>query len=219
MQRVEFHCHTIHSKDSLTHPQDLIDACRRKGIQRVIITDHNSIAGALIARDLDPERVIVGEEIMTTQGELLAAFVQEEIPAGLTPNKTIKLLREQGAFISVSHPYDYLRGGHWKPNQLSAIADQVDAIEVFNARCLRPSFNQQAGEFANNHHLPGTVGSDAHAAFELGKATLLLPEFRDADELRAVIDQARQDVSMSGPWVRLVSRYAVLYKKLFNPTY
>ncbi|HLF87415.1 MAG TPA: PHP domain-containing protein, partial [Anaerolineales bacterium] len=82
--RVETHCHTIFSKDSLTHPADLLAACRKKGLDRVIITDHNTISGAVAANELDPDRVIIGEEIMTRAGELLAAFVLEEVPAGLT---------------------------------------------------------------------------------------------------------------------------------------
>jgi predicted metal-dependent phosphoesterase TrpH len=53
MLRVEFHCHTILSKDSLTRPRDLVDACRRKGIDRVVVTDHNTIAGAQAAQALD----------------------------------------------------------------------------------------------------------------------------------------------------------------------
>ena len=61
MIRLEFHCHTIYSKDSLTTPEKLLAACQRKGIERVVITDHNTIAGALHAQRLDPQRVIVGE--------------------------------------------------------------------------------------------------------------------------------------------------------------
>jgi predicted metal-dependent phosphoesterase TrpH len=84
--RVEFHCHTIASKDSLTRPADLIDTCRRKGIDRVVVTDHNTIAGARAAQAIDPELVIIGEEIATTSGEILAAFVKEEISSGI-PHK------------------------------------------------------------------------------------------------------------------------------------
>ena len=87
MLRVEFHCHTIASKDSLTYPRDLVTTCRRRGIDRVVITDHNTIAGARAAQALDPELVIVGEEILTTRGEILAVYVREEIPAGLTPQE------------------------------------------------------------------------------------------------------------------------------------
>jgi len=212
--RVEFHCHTIYSKDSLTSPERLVKACRRKGIDRVIVTDHNTIAGARAAQALDPELVVVGEEILTTRGELLAAFVKEEVPAGLSPQEAIRRLKGQGAFISVSHPFDIYRGGHWDEADLLEILPDVDAIEVFNSRCWSPEFNQQAQEFAERHNVPGTVGSDAHAPLELGRSVLLLEQFQGAEEMRAVIRRGVPNVRWSRPWVHLISRFAVLLKGL-----
>jgi predicted metal-dependent phosphoesterase TrpH len=211
---VEFHCHTIYSKDSLTPPRDLVEACRRKGIDRVVVTDHNTIAGARAAQMIDPERVIVGEEIMTTRGEILAAFVSEEIPRGLTPRETIRRLRQQGAFISVSHPFDQWRSGHWQEDDLLEILPEVDAIEVYNSRCMLPRFNQRAQRLAEKHRLAGTVGSDAHASFELGQSLMILEPFQGPDVLRNVIRRGIPKVKPSPAWVRLISRYAVVYKKL-----
>src|SRR5512135_1454739 len=88
MLRTEFHCHTMYSKDSLTPPRRLVETCRRKQIDRVVVTDHDTITGALKAKEIDPERVIIGEEIMTTRGEILASFMTKEIPPGLTPEET-----------------------------------------------------------------------------------------------------------------------------------
>ena len=130
--RVDFHCHTRYSKDSLNNIPYLLNMCRRRGVDRVVITDHNTIQGALIAQQLDPDRVIVGEEIKTTKGELLAVYVTEEVPAGLSPVETISLLRSQGAFISVSHPFDLGRSGHWDVDDLLEITPLIDAIEIFN---------------------------------------------------------------------------------------
>lgn len=214
MLKVEFHCHSAYSKDSLTSLKTLLQVARRKGLQRLVITDHNTIAGAIRAREMDPELVIVGEEIMTRSGELLAAFVQEEIPPGLRAEETIAGLREQGAFISVSHPFDRMRAGHWELRALQAIVPLVDAIETFNARCFSNDYNRLARDFAQEHGLPGTAGSDAHAAFEIGRAVMLLPEFGDAAGLRAALPQARFEVSLSSPWVHLASRYAVWRKKI-----
>src|SRR5690242_9127614 len=121
MFRVEFHCHTNKSSDGMMSPLELVRTCQKKGIDRVIVTDHNRIEGALEAREIDPQRVIVGEEIMTTQGELLVAFVKEQIPAGLPPMKAIEYLRAQGAFISVSHPFDWRRSGAWQTEDLAEI--------------------------------------------------------------------------------------------------
>lgn len=213
MLKVEFHCHTRYSKDSLTSLPALAAAARRAGLDRVIITDHNTTAGAVAAQAFDAQLFIIGEEIMTTSGELLAAFVQEPLPPGLPPQEAIRRLRRQGAFISVSHPFDIHRSGHWSPDALAEIAPLVDAIEVFNARCLDPNFNTLALAFARQHNLAGTVGSDAHAAFEVGRATLTLPNFSDADGLRQGIRQAQAVTRLSSPLVHFVSTWARLVKR------
>jgi predicted metal-dependent phosphoesterase TrpH len=211
--KTEFHCHTIYSKDSLTRPADLIRTARRKGMDRVIITDHNTTAGARAARSLDPELIIVGEEIKTARGELLAAFVTEEIPAHLTPQETIRILRDQGAFISVSHPFDVMRNGHWDEEDLLEILPLVDAIEIFNSRCIEAKYNTRAADFAREHGLAGTVGSDAHAAFELGRAHLVLPPFDGGQGLREVIRQGQPVTQLSSPFVHITSRWAVFMKE------
>jgi hypothetical protein len=208
MLRLEFHCHTIYSKDSLTSPEKLIAACQRKKIDRLVVTDHNTIAGALRCQELNPQLVIVGEEIATQAGELLAAFVQEEVPSGLPPREAILRLREQGAFISVSHPFDTFRKGHWPQPALLDILSLVDAIETFNARCLTAQANTQAQSFAQEHGVMGTVGSDAHTLFELGRATMLLPDFHDAASLKAALPEAKFHTRLSSPWVHITSRYA-----------
>jgi predicted metal-dependent phosphoesterase TrpH len=214
MVRAEFHCHTILSKDCLVPPERLVMCAVRKGIDRLIVTDHNTIAGALAARNYDPERVIVGEEVMTTKGELLAAFVRSVVPPGLSPTETISRLRDQGAFISVSHPFDEYRKGGWRERDLLEILHLVDAIEIFNSRCMQPRHNAYAREFAERHQLAGTVGSDAHTCWELGRSTQLLPDFGSADELRRGIRESRYSTRWSPPWIHLASRYAVCRKRL-----
>lgn len=213
MLTLEFHCHTNASKDSLTTPAYLVRAARGRGLDRVVVTDHNSIAGAKAAQALDPELIIVGEEIMTTKGEILAAFVTEEIPAGLTPLETIQRLKDQGAFISVSHPFDEWRKGGWKEADLLEIIPFVDAIEVFNSRCMDPRFNQRAKAFAEKHHLAGTVGSDAHGTIELGKSVMMLKPFTGPDGMRNVIRGAKFKTKLSPWWVHFISRYASVRKR------
>jgi predicted metal-dependent phosphoesterase TrpH len=180
----------------------------------VVVTDHNTIAGARAAQALDPERVIIGEEIKTTRGEILAAFVTEEIPPGLSPQETVRRLKDQGAFISVSHPFDIYRSGHWDERELLEILPNLDAIETFNSRCWSPEFNRQAQRFAEEYNVPGTVGSDAHATLELGRAVLLLEQFDGPDELRAVIRKGIPKVRWSPPWFHLISRFALIKKGL-----
>jgi predicted metal-dependent phosphoesterase TrpH len=212
--RTELHCHTSYSEDSLLTPEKLVRACRGKGIQRLVITDHNTIKGAVQAKELDPEMVVIGEEIKTSQGELLAAYLHEEIPPGLSPLETIALLREQEAFIYVAHPFDFARSGHWPLAGLLEITPYIDAIEIFNARNMWPLANLRAQNFARQQGVLGTVGSDAHTAFELGMATMLLPPFEDGAGLKLSLRKSfTPRLSLSGPWVHLASRYAVWKKK------
>src|SRR3989304_1560198 len=94
-------------------PARVLERCRRRRVDRVAITDHNPIDGALEAHSLAPDRVVIGEEIMPDHGELLGYYLREQIPAGLSPQETIDRLRGQGAVISVSHPFDSVRKGSW----------------------------------------------------------------------------------------------------------
>jgi len=211
---VDFHCHTIFSIDSLTRPEYLISSAHKRGLDRVVVTDHNTIAGAVAAHTLDPDLIIVGEEIMTRNGEILAAYMTAEIAPGLTAKETIKRLRDQGAFISISHPFDSHRSGSWRRDDLLDITPLVDAIEVFNARSIKAGSNRLAREFAVQHRLAGTVGSDAHSAGEIGAAWLQLSFFSDADSLREVIGQGKVQGHLSPFWVHFYSRFAHLYKKV-----
>jgi hypothetical protein len=157
--------------------------------------------------------VIVGEEIMTTQGEILAYFVQETIPAKLTPEETLRRLKEQGAVISVAHPFDRLRKGAWREEDLLRIIDQVDAIEIYNARCLFLSDNARALEFAQKHGLCGTAGSDGHTRIEYGRAITRLRPFNNADELREAFKTAEYIKRLSSPHVHIGSSVAKRLRK------
>lgn len=212
--KVELHSHTLYSKDSLTSLELIVETCRRTHIDRIAITDHNTAEGALMLATMAPDLIIPGEEIMTTQGELLTFFVRETIPPGLSPADTIRRLRDQGAVISVSHPYDRLRKGAWDEPDLLKIVDDVDAIEVFNSRCIFAEDNAKALAFAQAHHKPGTVGSDAHIAYELGRATLLMQPFEGPADFYESLRRATLATKVSPVWVHLFSSYAKYNRKL-----
>ncbi len=212
--RVELHSHTLYSLDSLTRLEAFLRACEARGLDKVAVTDHNTAEGALKLARMAPQRIIVGEEIMTSEGELLAYFVQESVPPFLSPEATIERLRAQGAFISVSHPFDRLRKGAWAEANLRRILPLVDAIEGFNARCLFPADNGKALAFARAHGKPYTVGSDAHAPYELGRAVLHMPPFSDAESFGRALAQAQPDERLSPFWVHFYSKYAKWARKL-----
>ncbi len=212
--KVELHSHTCYSRDSLIALEAVIRTCKQRGIDRIAITDHNTTEGAEALAKLAPDLIIVGEEIMTTQGEILAFFVRESIPPGLTPDETIRRLRVQGAVISVSHPYDRLRKGAWEESELLKIVDQVDALEVFNSRCLYAEDNAKALDFARAHGKPFTVGSDGHITYEYGHATLTMQPFEGPGDFYESLKKASAVTTLSPSWVHGFSSYAKYMRKL-----
>jgi len=211
---VDLHSHTLWSKDCLSKFETIIELCRRRGVDRIAITDHNTAEGALAMQKIAPDLVIAGEEIMTTEGEILAYFLTESVPAKLTPNETIRRLRDQGAVISVSHPFDRLRKGAWGEEALTRIADQVDAIEIFNSRCLYTQDNQQALDYAQEHNLRGTAGSDAHSSPEYGRGMTQLQPFNGPQEFLQALSDATYLKRYSRAYVHGLSTAAKWTKKL-----
>jgi len=215
MEKIKFetHCHSDRSKDSFNKLSDLIRTAKMKDVSRLAITDHNRIDGAIAAKEIAPDLIVVGEEILTTKGELLAFYVKELVPPQLSPMETIERLRDQNAFISVSHPFDTLRHG-WELEELIKISPFIDAIEIFNARSFTKGINEKARQFAQKYQLKGTAGSDAHTLPEVGKSGLLIPEFFDSDSLRQVLPEAKIIASYSSPLVRLGSSYARIIRRI-----
>lgn len=214
--KVELHSHTIYSHDSLTRLERIQEICHQRGIDKIAITDHNRAQGALQMARTYPMLVIPGIEVMTTGGELLAWFIRDEVPAGLSPQETIRLLRAQDAAIGVAHPFDRYRKGAWTQADLDAIVDQIDVIEVFNARCLHSEDNAKARAYAQQHQKLMSSGSDAHVEREYGRATIQMPPFaNNAESFRkALAGAAQQEEALSDPFVHLGSTAAKWAKRL-----
>lgn len=221
MLKVDLHLHSSYSRDCLTSLETIIVACRRRGLGAIAVTDHNTIAGALALREIAPFPVIVGEEINTSRGEMLAYFLEEEIPPGLSPQETIACIREQGGVVGVSHPFDRLRQEAMREEALMEIIDQVDALEVFNSRIFFPDDNLQAEKLAYERGILCTAGSDAHTSFEIGRAWMEMPTFdaKDKESFLAALAQGRVCGRLSPPWVHFVTSLVKLYIRVSRIAY
>lgn len=211
---VELHSHTSYSRDCLVTPEQLVAACRRKGIDKIAITDHNAIEGALKAQTIAPELVIVGEEIKTDCGEIIAYFLQELVPPGLPVREAIARVRAQGGVVGVSHPCDRFRREAMGAERVLPILDLVDALEVFNARCVAPGDNDCARALAQEHGKLMFAGSDAHTVFELGRATVRMSPFDSPPSFLESLAQAEIRARLSSPLVHLASTYAKWVRRL-----
>jgi predicted metal-dependent phosphoesterase TrpH len=172
---IDLHCHTSASFDSLSDPVKVARAAAARGLTHLIVTDHDAIDGALQARDSAPDglTVIVGEEVRTADGDLIAAFLDSPVAPGAPAADTVAAIRDQGGLVGIPHPFDRFRGSLLKDARMAALAPLVDWVETHNARMVGNG-NELAAAFAVEHHLPGVAVSDAHAVVEVGVAYTVL---------------------------------------------
>ena len=168
---IDLHCHTAASFDSLAKPRDLVRAAAARGLTHLVITDHDRIEGALEARELAPAEltVIIGEEVRTADGDLIAAYLKRVVAPGMSAAETVAAVREQGGLVGIPHPFDRMRGSMLLDPERSAVVSLVDWIEVHNARLVGRG-NEQAAVLAREHGLAGVAVSDAHSILEVGVA-------------------------------------------------
>ena len=184
--RVDMHSHTMWSGDSTTTPDEIERAVVDSGIDVLCITDHNAIVGAVELADRLPCRVVVGEEMRTSAGELIGLFLTDRVPMGMPPDDSARAIRAQGGVVYVPHPFDPMRR-NLAEAALIRLADDglVDAIEVLNAKTSLDSLNRRADEFAAAHGLLRGGGSDAHVPDAIGAACVEMPDFDGPEEFLA----------------------------------
>ncbi len=192
---VDLHCHTNRSFDSLSDPLQVMRRAAERGLTHLAITDHERVDGALLARDRAPEglALIVGEEIRSADGDIVALWIEEAVPSGLPGEETIARIHDQGGLAGIPHPFDRFRGSAAKDgtDRLERLAPLVDYVETYNARVAFGDANERAARFALAHGLPGVATSDAHTIIEVGIAyTVLQGPIGSAEELRRALRAA-----------------------------
>jgi predicted metal-dependent phosphoesterase TrpH len=213
---VDLHCHTSASFDCLSRPEDVVRAAAARGLTHIAITDHERIDGALAARRAAPPElsVIVGEEIRTSDGDLVALFLEEVVPPGLTARQTIARVRAQGALVGIPHPFDRFRGSLLRDSALIAILDEVDWIETYNARMVGGG-NERAADLARKRGIAGVAVSDAHSVMEVAVAyTSLEGDPSSPDGLRAALETAELVPGRASFVVRALTPIAKLIQRL-----
>ena len=199
-------------------------AAAARGLTHLAITDHDRIEGALEARAAAAAEglqltVIIGQEIRTTDGDMIGLFLDTPIERGLSPAAAIAAVREQRGLIGIAHPFDRFRGSLGRDERaaaaLEAIAGQVDWIEAWNARLMFRDGNARAAALALRLGIPGVAVSDAHTTLEVGvAATVLEGDPSTPDGLKAalahlsslVTGRASAYVRLLGPAAKLVHR-------------
>lgn len=214
--RVDLHSHTRLSHDCLTRPESVVRTARTRGLDRLAITDHNEIDQALRLRDLDPELILVGEEVKTAEGfDIIGLFLSERIPKRTPARETCERIHAQGGVVYIPHPFDTLRSGAGTEH-LEALDALIDVVEVHNSRCFRESTNRRADEWAAARGKLRGAGSDSHTLAEIGHGFVEMPPFQpDRESFLAALAHGRvTGRTRSSPIYRAASTYAKLHKRL-----
>jgi predicted metal-dependent phosphoesterase TrpH len=214
--KADLHIHTKHSMDCQTPLDKIISRCQKLGINCIAIADHGTAEGALKMQQLAPFKVIVAEEILTTEGEIMGMFLKETIPSGITPQEAVKRIREQGGLVNIPHPFETIRGSALKDKIIDEIAKDIDLMEVLNSRSPFPANTNKAKAFAEKHGIPGGAGSDAHSVYEIGNAYIEIPDFNTTEEFLKALAQGNIHGKRSGMFVHLFSSWAKVKGKLLK---
>ena len=181
----DLHMHTSWSHDCSIPVGDLLDHAEAIGLGAIAVTDHNRFGGALEAAELARSRrltVIPGEEVKTDgQGEVIGLFLEEEIPRGLSFGDAVAAVRAQGGLVYLPHPFDRMHAIP-DPRTLHRHLANIDVFEVYNARLLRESFNDEALRFARKYDLTMGAGSDAHVLQGVGTGAVRMRAFHGPEE-------------------------------------
>jgi predicted metal-dependent phosphoesterase TrpH len=181
----DLHLHTSWSHDCQIDVEELLDHAEEQGLGAIAVTDHNVFGGALEAVELARGRdliVIPGEEVKTdTQGEVIGLFLSEEIPRGMSFAETIAAIRAQNGIVYLPHPFDRI---HTCPDPATVHRhlDDLDVLEVHNARLLFEAYNDEALRFARKYGLTMGAGSDAHVLQGVGTGVMRMRAFEGRDE-------------------------------------
>lgn len=197
MGKADLHIHTRESDGMATYEEVLRWAEEQTDLDVIAITDHEEVRAALKARELALARgyrvqVVVGAEVTTIQGHLLALFVEERPPVLRSVERTLEWIHARGGIAVIPHPMSWLTRSLGR-RVIERVCDRrepgivFDAIELANpSPAGRPG--RQAAIRLNEERwrMPTTGSSDAHHLVHIGRGWTVFPG-RTAEELHAAM--------------------------------
>lgn len=205
MIKVDLHTHSTASPDGGITAEQYRQILGDGLLDCIAITDHNTVDLALQLHQELGNKIIVGEEIDTQQGEIVGLFLKKTIPGGLSLIEAIQRIRAQGGLVYLPHPFETVRKGVSKAD-LEKLVDQIDIVEVYNGRAVAQNKGPEATVWARLHQKPAAASSDAHGLKGTATAYTLMAEIPSAQTLIGLIEKGH--LSMERPPI-----HSLLYPK------
>ena len=177
----DLHVHTSCS-DGFLSPEQIVVLAQRKGLSGLAIIDHNTIKGAIQAKNfiennrIEKFKVIVGAEISTTKGHIIGLFLKEDINSR-DFRTVVEEIKKQGGIVVAAHPVRIPLFNRIRKKPFIKLTPEdfkfLDFIEVWNSQNKKLA-NALAKSLASQHQKPVLVGSDAHFSWEVGRAKVMI---------------------------------------------
>lgn len=217
---IEFHVHTRYSSDSSLNKYFILLMCKIKKIDGIAITDHNEIKGAQKYKKFLEKhkiKVIIGEEIFTTKGEIVGLFLKEKIEPFLSPQETIEQIRKQLGLVYIPHPYDKKREKSvLKEEYIQEFSNQIDLIEIHNGRNISDDYSINQKKISDKYNILPIIGSDAHTFFELGRNYVIFENSISKENLRESIENAKFITQKCIKFSHIYTKYIKILKMLLR---
>ena len=180
VKKIECHLHTKNSYDSILTNIFILIMCKINKIDCIAITNHNTMKNIDRAKKFFQKNnilVIPGEEIYTSEGEIIGLFLKKEIRKGMSARDTILEIKKQDGIVCVPHPYDEKRyKSVLKESILKGNYKDIDFIEVHNGRNSKEIYSIKQKELSKKYNISPIIGSDAHSIFEMGRNNIILKD-------------------------------------------
>lgn len=213
MFKIDLHTHSEASPDGGISFEQYEQILSDGTLNCVAITDHNSIDFAIGAHQRLGNKVIIGEEIMTTEGEIIGLFLRDTVLPGQTPEDTVRAIKSQGGLVYIPHPFETFRKG-LHPQVIEALGAEVDIIEVCNGRAFVQNRSKQAVVWARINNIPGAASSDAHGVRGLGSTYTDIEAMPNKETLAELIKKGQLTTSRPNMRTLLYPKYHRTRKKL-----
>lgn len=184
--KVDLHTHSTASFDGGITKKQYKDILQNNTLDFVAVTDHNQTVFARELRDSLGDRIIVGEEIKSKDGEVVGLFLKKTIRPGLSAVDTIREIKEQDGLVYIPHPFE--KGRDSLPEDvLTEIVKGVDIVEAFNARGLLRGRQKEVEKFAVEKNVAIAASSDAHCRLGVGTAFSIINSPPDKSTLPGLL--------------------------------
>lgn len=208
MLKMDSHIHSEYSADSNSKIDYILEYAKRRNIDVIAISDHNTVDGTpeVLRKTKNTDILAIPSiEISSTDGHILGFGCEENIPKGLTPEDTIDRIHDLGGLAIIPHPYCFYRHGLLHKRDYKDL--KIDAIETKNARFIAGYCNNKAKKLSKKENLPSLGASDAHYWEFVGDCYSLVDAEKDIDSILKAIVKNNVEAHGKGTSNILLSKY------------